>query len=274
MLTGSGSEKMDRWGLKRLSTFGILARLPPARGGPAPRRPDRRRAGRVRGVDRFRPVVNLTAEAGWDFLKSPRATGRSTGPARRPRAKVRFGGLERIAPTGPTPAAEPAATPTAAGPPGRGRRARAVGPRRATRSTSSSRRCGRPGPARRTSRPTRSSRTRRWRPWSATGPGRPTSWPRSRGSARSPRTLRRGPARRDRRAGPPAARPGRPARAATPTPSPRPSSRPGRRPPSSPPSLRPDRGMDLAAARSRVHARRGGGDPGARTRRRSSATPR
>ena len=38
------SEKMDRWGLKRLSTYGILNSFTPARAGPAPRRPRERRA--------------------------------------------------------------------------------------------------------------------------------------------------------------------------------------------------------------------------------------
>ena len=68
MLTGSGSEKMDRWGLKKLSTYGILARF---------RQPEVVQlidalavAGFVEctEVDRFRPIVNVTAR-GWEWLR-------------------------------------------------------------------------------------------------------------------------------------------------------------------------------------------------------------
>jgi len=68
MLTGSGSEKMDRWGLKRLSTYGILSAF---------RQPEVAQlmdalayAGFVEypEVDRFRPVANLTAR-GRELLK-------------------------------------------------------------------------------------------------------------------------------------------------------------------------------------------------------------
>jgi ATP-dependent DNA helicase RecQ len=94
MLGGSGAEKMDRWGLKRLSTYGIL---------PEFRQPELTQildaltaAGFLEcpEVDRFRPIVNLTAK-GWELLK-----GRSAGPITLPlpqdvAAKVRYGGLER-----------------------------------------------------------------------------------------------------------------------------------------------------------------------------------
>jgi len=96
MLKGSGSEKMDRWGLKSLSTFGILpdftqpelCQILDALAG----------AGYLDcpEVDRFRPVVNLS-ETGWDFLKSrpeaPVTLALPDGLA----SKVRNGGLERIA---------------------------------------------------------------------------------------------------------------------------------------------------------------------------------
>ncbi len=69
MLKGSGAEKMDRWGLTKLSTFGILShfsqpeltQILDALAG----------AGMLEyvEVDRFRPVVNLT-DAGWDWLKT------------------------------------------------------------------------------------------------------------------------------------------------------------------------------------------------------------
>ena len=47
MLTGSASEKMDRSGLKRLSTYGILTTFRQAGAGPDPRRPGRGRAARM-----------------------------------------------------------------------------------------------------------------------------------------------------------------------------------------------------------------------------------
>lgn len=68
MLTGSASEKMERWGLKRLSTYGLLAdfrqaevvQILDALGS----------AGFVEtlDVDRFRPVANLTAQ-GWEVVR-------------------------------------------------------------------------------------------------------------------------------------------------------------------------------------------------------------
>jgi ATP-dependent DNA helicase RecQ len=68
MLIGSGSEKMQRSGLKRLSTFGILVGF---------RQPDVVQlidvlvaAGLIEALEheRFRPTVNLTAR-GWDYLR-------------------------------------------------------------------------------------------------------------------------------------------------------------------------------------------------------------
>ncbi len=69
MLKGSGSEKMDKFGLNKLTTFGIL---------PDFTQPELTQiidslsgSGHVEcsDVDRFRPVVNLT-ETGWDWLKT------------------------------------------------------------------------------------------------------------------------------------------------------------------------------------------------------------
>jgi ATP-dependent DNA helicase RecQ len=96
MLTGSGSEKMERLGLKRLSTFNILAEF---------RQPEvveildaLTEAGLLEAqeVDRFRPVLNLAAR-GRDFLKGdvPNLPALSVTPALA--EKVRNGGLERVA---------------------------------------------------------------------------------------------------------------------------------------------------------------------------------
>ena len=110
MLKGSGSEKMDRLGLRKLSTFGIL---------PDFNQPELTQlvdalaaAGYVEcpEVDRFRPVVNLT-EAGWDWLKlRPERPIPLDVPADLAQ-KVRFGGLERLAPR--PPASAPAGSPPA-----------------------------------------------------------------------------------------------------------------------------------------------------------------
>ena len=124
MLTGSGAEKMDRWGLKRLSTFGIL---------PEFRQPEvvglldaLSAIGLVEcsEVDRFRPVVNLTA-TGWERLRAKDlGTLELSLPDELP-AKVQFGGMERRAVSShsspPTPPPRP---------PRRGGWTRAVGPAR------------------------------------------------------------------------------------------------------------------------------------------------
>ena len=106
MLKGSTSEKMERWRLNELSTFGILShftqaeltRLIDALAG----------AGFVEcpEVDRFRPIVNLT-DNGWAVLKprSDRPIALDLPPELA--AKVRNGGLERVA-TRPAPVAAPA----------------------------------------------------------------------------------------------------------------------------------------------------------------------
>ncbi len=103
MLTGSGSEKMDRLGLKRLSTFGILSDF---------RQPEvvqildaLDRAGLLESeeVGRFRPVVNLS-ERGWSLLRAQGPFEFALALPANLLAKIRDGGLERLA---PQPAAEP-----------------------------------------------------------------------------------------------------------------------------------------------------------------------
>ena len=109
MLKGSGSEKMDRWGLKKLSTFGIL---------PTFSQPELTQildalagTGHIEcpEVDRFRPIVNLT-EAGWDWLKNRPNRPIPLAISDDLSAKVRNGGLDRIA-------TKPAETPHATEPP-------------------------------------------------------------------------------------------------------------------------------------------------------------
>jgi ATP-dependent DNA helicase RecQ len=114
MLTGSNSEKVVRWGLSRLSTFGILASL--FSKSDVIRLLDALAAAGLlenQDVDRFRPVINLTAR-GWEVLRGtphevvlnlPEDLG----------AKVRNGGLERIVPRiGPSPSPLPAKSRTPA----------------------------------------------------------------------------------------------------------------------------------------------------------------
>ncbi|MGE3818301.1 MAG: RecQ family ATP-dependent DNA helicase [Isosphaeraceae bacterium] len=107
MLKGSGAEKMERWGLKSLSTYGILSEFT---------QPELTRlldalaqAGFVEcpEVDRFRPIVTLT-ERGRAFLKDP-----DGGPIRLEipddlARKVRQGGLASlVAPRNPAREATP-----------------------------------------------------------------------------------------------------------------------------------------------------------------------
>lgn len=107
MLTGSASEKMDRWGLKKLSTFGILAEF---------RQPEvmalldaLTAAGLVEAqeVDRFRPTVHLTAR-GREWLRDQDPQSLPLDLPAELALKVRNGGLERIARRGgAAPAGEP-----------------------------------------------------------------------------------------------------------------------------------------------------------------------
>jgi ATP-dependent DNA helicase RecQ len=97
MLTGSKSDKLARWGLDQLSTFGILNSF---------RQPEvmqlldaLTRAGLVEAqeVDSFRPIIHL-ADAGRAFLKDPSGTAVSLDLPTDLAAKIKLGGLGRIAP--------------------------------------------------------------------------------------------------------------------------------------------------------------------------------
>ncbi len=94
MLTGSGSEKMARWGLTRLSTFGVLSDFKQAEVAQILDALAAAGLAECTEVDRFRPIINLT-EAGWALLKqedhAPITLALRAGLAR----KVRSGGLER-----------------------------------------------------------------------------------------------------------------------------------------------------------------------------------
>ncbi|MBV8383141.1 MAG: RecQ family ATP-dependent DNA helicase [Planctomycetaceae bacterium] len=107
MLTGSGSEKVDRLGLKRLSTFGILADF---RQQEVVQLLDvLERAGLLASeeVGRFRPVVNLS-ERGWDLVRTKGPFDFTLALPGDLLAKVRNGGLERLA---SRPADEPRPAP-------------------------------------------------------------------------------------------------------------------------------------------------------------------
>jgi ATP-dependent DNA helicase RecQ len=95
MLTGSGAEKVDRWGLRKLSTFGILSDF---------RQPEVVQILDALGaagylecpeVDRFRPVVQLTEE-GWELIRSHAEKPLGLVFPDELARKVRNGGLDRI----------------------------------------------------------------------------------------------------------------------------------------------------------------------------------
>jgi len=95
MLAGSASEKMDRSGLKRLSTYGILSTFRQAElvqildalsGAGLLECPE---------VDRFRPIVNLT-EDGWQRLRAKGPFDFSLALPDELRNKVCCGGLDRL----------------------------------------------------------------------------------------------------------------------------------------------------------------------------------
>ncbi len=96
MLNGSGSEKMDRSGLKRLSTFGILADFTQLELSQV--LDALTAAGMAEPMERDRfPVIQLT-ERGWEFLRSQGAEELSLALEDYLHRKVCNGGLERITP--------------------------------------------------------------------------------------------------------------------------------------------------------------------------------
>jgi ATP-dependent DNA helicase RecQ len=96
MLVGSKSDKLARWRLDELSTFGILGSFRQAE--VATLLDALTRAGLVEAqeVDSFRPIV-LLSETGKAFLKEPAATPVALDLPADLAAKVNLGGLARIA---------------------------------------------------------------------------------------------------------------------------------------------------------------------------------
>ncbi len=96
MLVGSKSDKLARWRLDELSTFGILAAFRQAE--VATLLDALTRAGLVEAqeVDSFRPIV-LLSESGQAFLKDPAATTVALDLPADLAAKVKLGGLVRVA---------------------------------------------------------------------------------------------------------------------------------------------------------------------------------
>jgi ATP-dependent DNA helicase RecQ len=105
MLTGSGSEKIARFGLTRLSTFGILAGSGLKQAEVVQILDALTAAGLIAAedVDRFKPVVNLTA-AGWAWLRGQDPADVCLVLPDDVLAKVcRRGRVRRDAPTEPRP---------------------------------------------------------------------------------------------------------------------------------------------------------------------------
>jgi ATP-dependent DNA helicase RecQ len=113
MLVGSKSDKLARWRLDELSTFGILASFRQAE--VATLLDALTRAGLVEAqeVDSFRPII-LLSESGRSFLKDPAATTIALDLPADLAAKVRLGGLARIAAKATTNATKAVATSSAA----------------------------------------------------------------------------------------------------------------------------------------------------------------
>jgi ATP-dependent DNA helicase RecQ len=98
---------MERLGLKRLSTFGILTEFTQGELVQALDALDRAGLIECSEVDRFRPIVNLT-EKGWGLLRSKGPFDFTLSLQDYLYAKVRNGGLERVASrTAASPRAEP-----------------------------------------------------------------------------------------------------------------------------------------------------------------------
>jgi ATP-dependent DNA helicase RecQ len=97
MLAGSGAEKMDRWGLRNLSTFGVLADFLQSEVVALLDALTEAGLAEAREVDRFRPVLHLS-DAGRAVM-----LGQDTRPLALAlpgplAAKVKLGGLQRLGP--------------------------------------------------------------------------------------------------------------------------------------------------------------------------------
>ncbi len=107
MLVGSNSERMQKSGLTRLSTFGVLANSGFTQAELVLVIDSLASAGLLHyeEVDRFRPVVKLTDE-GWSWVRSPEPPPVPLLLESDLLEKVRCGGLERVHPAAKPPAAK------------------------------------------------------------------------------------------------------------------------------------------------------------------------
>jgi ATP-dependent DNA helicase RecQ len=110
MLVGSGSEKMEKSGLTRLSTFGILARSGFTQKDVTEILDGLLAIGLVASedVDRFKPVVKLS-ETGWSWIRDAESPALNLPIDPGLIEKIRNGGLERFASSAaslPSPARE------------------------------------------------------------------------------------------------------------------------------------------------------------------------
>ncbi len=109
MLTGSSSEKMDRWGLRNLSTFGILSDFTQSEVNQVLDALISARLVDSEDVDRFRPILNLT-DLGWSIVRGQNPDPIELSLPEPLATKVRLGGLQRIstpAPASGSQTAEP-----------------------------------------------------------------------------------------------------------------------------------------------------------------------
>jgi ATP-dependent DNA helicase RecQ len=102
MLAGSNSEKMARWRLTELSTFGILSAFTQAEVVQVLDALSLAGLVEAQEVDRFKPVVTL-AEEGWAWLRSQGAEPLDLSLPDDLAAKVRRGGLARARAASPPP---------------------------------------------------------------------------------------------------------------------------------------------------------------------------
>src|SRR5262249_25467669 len=105
MLTGAGSEKMDRWGLRRLKTFGILGEFKQSEVTQLLDALTDAGLLKSEDVDRFRPILNVS-ETGWAVMRGKDASPIALAIPQDLAAKVRLGGLQRLG-SRPEPEVEP-----------------------------------------------------------------------------------------------------------------------------------------------------------------------